>query len=251
MSKVGAGIEKYGEGVLLSEEDQKDFDLLVRAQRNGGSIDILPDPAEPEASPEPAPVVSEPFPVDDALAPPMPPQNPPPIVEPEAAVEPEPPAASPLPPAKPRGRPKGSKNKPKPSAVRPKKAIPPAKTRGVAGRAQRTGPMKKKAKVGRPPGAEKAYAEVLKFRRKHPQPLTDRGPGVVRTIVQALRKAGERGRPVTKAEIHERLKRQFPDRDPNKMMTTVNNRVPTYLNKIMGMGVVRDPATGGYYIPPQ
>ena len=51
------------------------------------------------------------------------------------------------------------------------------------------------------------------------------------------------------AAIHAKLVEMFPDRDPAKMLTTVNNRVPTYLNKIMGMGVVRDSVAGGYYIP--
>jgi len=222
LDKVAGGLEKYGEGVDLDESIRADFDRLVQVQRDGGTIEIVPDAAE-EAEVEVA---------AESAGPP----------ETEIAVEaaPEPVAAPRQPKARPDKKARKAEKRP-PARPMKKQAAAPAKPKKAA---KPRGP-------GRPAGATGSYAELLKFRRKHPQRLTGRGPGVVKAIVDLLTNAGRRGKPITKAAIHAKLVEMFPDRDPAKMMTTVNNRVPTYLNKIMGMGVVRDLATGGYYIPPQ
>jgi hypothetical protein len=125
------------------------------------------------------------------------------------------------------------------------------------GTAVATKPAAKKAAPqaatnGKPaPGAP--YAEWLEYRRKHPLTITDRGPGVMRTIVDELKRAGKGANPkgITKKEMLEILKLRFPDRDPLKMDTNLNNIIPGRLRREYGLLVWRRKTDDGqvaYYL---
>ena len=55
------------------------------------------------------------------------------------------------------------------------------------------------------------------------------GPGIIQTIVSLVEKAGKKG--VSKKEILEQLKEDFPDRNEQSMKNTINVQVPARINK--------------------
>jgi hypothetical protein len=77
---------------------------------------------------------------------------------------------------------------------------------------------------------EKVAAWDKKF-KKTGAPITERGPGIIRVIVEELQRAGKykSPRPVTKKQLLEVLKAKFPDRPPEGMWTYLTNLVPTCL----------------------
>lgn len=77
-----------------------------------------------------------------------------------------------------------------------------------------------------------SWADLTKTWEKTPQELTDRGPGVVRYIIEQLKKADDGSdapKGITKDDLHKKLVAKFDDRDPEKMRTTLNNQIPSRL----------------------
>ena len=65
---------------------------------------------------------------------------------------------------------------------------------------------------------------------KKPEKAGEPGkPGIIQTIVNAIEKSGKKG--VTKEELLETLKEEFPDRNEQSMKNTINVQVPARINK--------------------
>lgn len=99
-------------------------------------------------------------------------------------------------------------------------------------------PAPKKAPVKKPSGrggataeGRKAWAAQLKAWANKPAVLGNKGAGVFQTILTELKVAGFAKAPtgVTKEFLLDVLKAKFPDRDPMKMQTSINNLVPSRL----------------------
>lgn len=84
-----------------------------------------------------------------------------------------------------------------------------------------------------------SWEEQKAYRAKNPLQITDRGPGVMRTVVAELKAAGKGSSPkgVTKDHLLDVLKRTFEDRDPTKMQTNLSNIVPGRLKREYGIHV--------------
>jgi hypothetical protein len=117
---------------------------------------------------------------------------------------------------------------------------------------------KKKAKKRDPkPKGERtpvAWSDLVKRFKKEPQPLTERGTGIIRSIINQLKEAGKgTPKPITKEDIVKVLKKEFKGRDEAKMTTTVNNQIPSRLKLVRHIHVwtgeaVSTPGKTGYYI---
>ena len=97
----------------------------------------------------------------------------------------------------------------------------------------------KDKKASKPVKASKADKPAKKG------PTGPRGVGVCATIVECYQKASKK-KPVTKAEILEVLTKKFPDRDPDKMKSTVSGS-PTWIPLEKKLTVERD-GEGGFWI---
>ena len=95
------------------------------------------------------------------------------------------------------------------------------------------------------PRRPKTLAEKLASYAKHPKRIYPHR-GVTRVILQELRTATE-AQPVTKEIILNVLSREFPDRDVEKMRTTVNNLVPGRFRNEYGLPVQRRMTGNGRY----
>jgi hypothetical protein len=134
---------------------------------------------------------------------------------------------------------KKAKPEPKPKAKPAAKAKPEPKAKGKA-----KPEPKAKGKAKPEPKAKKEPVENGHYKSPHKSsyytkitPLReDRGIGIAATVIEILKKASER-KPLTKDQIHEALVKAFPDRDPDKMLTSVNNLVPTRLKLVRNINV--------------
>lgn len=97
-----------------------------------------------------------------------------------------------------------------------------------------------------PPGfREWPEKRKLKYWSKHPRQLPI--GGVTAVVVRELVKAGQsrQPRPVTKEYLLRILKEHFPERDDQKMMTNLNNLVPSRCRDVYGLRIERVPQPGG------
>ena len=69
--------------------------------------------------------------------------------------------------------------------------------------------------------------------------------GVIATIIESLTKA-TKTKPVTKDQILAKLVKQFPDRSPDAMKTTINCQVPRRLQNDKELKVLQN--DNGYWI---
>lgn len=83
------------------------------------------------------------------------------------------------------------------------------------------------------------WKEKLVYWKKHPKPISDRGPGILRAIVDELKAAGKGANPagVTKEHLLGVLAAKFTDRAADKMETYLNNMLPTGLRDEYGVHV--------------
>lgn len=86
-------------------------------------------------------------------------------------------------------------------------------------------------KNAKPPVIEKLASTAkpvkAKAAKKATEPKAPKGPGVIATIVEVLKK----GKPVTKEAILAVLVKRFPDRDADSMGKTINVQVPNRIAK--------------------
>lgn len=220
VNQEGGGISRYKEEdhEFSSPEFKKLYEDIVVDQTNGNLVEIEDD-SETAAADAKANV-----PETDKPA--------------EAPAKP-----APKPAAKPKAE-KDAKPKAKPKA---EKAAPKAKSKAKA-KPSANGDKKSPW----PKGSWQAQAAYWK---KNPKEVTDRGPGVMRTVIKELKHAGknpDKPKPITKDDLLGVLTKEFKDRTPEKMMTYLNNLVPTGLRNEYGIHVWK--AKGdkgektGYYI---
>lgn len=141
----------------------------------------------------------------------------------------------------------------KPKAAAKEPAAPKGGKKPAAVPAPKVG-GKKKAAAAEPaakkPRGGMSYAERREWKKTNAIPITDRGPGVSRFIVEQLQKASQ-SKPLTKAVLLERMKLEFPDRDATRMATTINNHIPSRLRTDRHIHVwkmrMKDDSTG-YWI---
>ena len=81
-------------------------------------------------------------------------------------------------------------------------------------------------------------------KEKKSAPRKEAGSGVIATILEIVQAATSK-KPVKKDEIHAKLVKRFPDRDPESLRTTINIQVPSRLNKEKDAGIKRN--SDGYY----
>lgn len=238
----GSGIAKYrdGDAPIADPDLEQCYQDVVAAQSRGDFVVPEGDAPEPDtfSLAEPA---EAPLPVDAERDENTTPESEPALpvqstVVPTTNTEPEAPSVISSPSAarttaKKPGRP-AKKTQPEPSG---------------AGR---------KRTPGRPP-ADAPYAKKRAFWASNPITITKQGPGVMRTVIKELKAAGkgvESGKtpkPVTKKDVFEVLKLEFPDRSPEKMWTNLNNIIPCRLREHYSIHVWRQKTVGGemgYYI---
>lgn len=116
----------------------------------------------------------------------------------------------------------------KPPAKKPTAKAPVKKPAAVVKPVSKKVPAKKPSvrKLGK-----KLWSEQLREWEKKPAVLGSKGPGVFQAILGELKAAGKQKNPigVTKEYLLGVLKEKFPDRDPLKMSTSINNLVPSRL----------------------
>lgn len=77
---------------------------------------------------------------------------------------------------------------------------------------------------------EKEQESASKKKGKKPEKAGEPGkPGIIATIAKLIEDSGKKG--VTKDEILETLKEEFPDRNEQSMKNTINVQVPARINK--------------------
>ncbi len=128
----------------------------------------------------------------------------------------------------------------KPKAAAKKPAAKPAK--------EPAKPKEKKEKK-----AKLTWAEKIAKWKKTPATLGTKGAGVFSTVLAELKAAGKgkKPTPITKEHIVGVLKEKFPDRDVEKMATSVNNLVPSRFGYKWGIHVWSDKMEDGrkgYYV---
>lgn len=77
-----------------------------------------------------------------------------------------------------------------------------------------------------------------------PEKQGKKKPGVIATIIAFISKKN----PKTKAQILAKLTKKFPERDPEKMMKTINVQVPSRLRKDKELNVQK--TDKGYHVEP-
>lgn len=95
------------------------------------------------------------------------------------------------------------------------------------------------------------WYQKLQAWQKAPQKWIGWRRGVVRVILEQLVEAGRRNEPITKQELLDVLVRKFPERSPDKMFTTIQNRISTQFRQLNGIHVWKQCIYGqiyGYYI---
>ncbi len=117
----------------------------------------------------------------------------------------------------------------------------------------KTKPKPKGASPVKEKPAPSSWSDKIKYWKKNPKKISDRGPGVLRTIVDELKVAGKGKTPkgVTKEFILGVLKKKFTDRTEEKMRTTLNNMLPTGLRDEYGYEVFSEKTQSGvlgYYV---
>jgi hypothetical protein len=77
---------------------------------------------------------------------------------------------------------------------------------------------------------EEEAPSAPKKKGKKPEKAGEPGkPGIIATIVKAIEDSGKKG--ITKTEILEILKEEFPDRNEDSMKNTINVQVPARIQK--------------------
>lgn len=99
----------------------------------------------------------------------------------------------------------------------------PPKKKTKAAAKKKTAAKKKKKAPEPPKGANKK-------KKPAPKPKTPKGPGVIKSIIEFLKKANSK-RPLSKDALLEKLEDRFPERTPDAMRTTINIQVPNRLKK--------------------
>jgi hypothetical protein len=153
-------------------------------------------------------------------------------------------------PEKPRSR----RGRPKKGEEKPRRMVVTRIDRSAKTPRKKMGNTKK---VDGRPDRSKNYQGYKEFVKKHPLKITGRGPGIMRTVVKLLEKAGEKEKPVTKKAIMTVLVTKFKDRDPEKMKVNLNNLLPGRLRDIYHVDVRKEKlprgGTGwyvkGHYLP--
>lgn len=77
--------------------------------------------------------------------------------------------------------------------------------------------------------AKKAAKEEKVKAPKKTKEETFKGPGIIKTIVDLIEQSGKEG--ISIDDIHRKLIKMFPDRDPKSMLSTVKVQVPGRINK--------------------
>lgn len=95
-------------------------------------------------------------------------------------------------------------------------------------------------------GKDKKKGKAKKPAKEKKEPK-EKKPGVIASIVEIL-KTGSAKKPLTKTQIHDRLKKKFPDRPEASMWTTINIQVPSRLR--VDRNVVVQKNTEGYWVNP-
>lgn len=94
--------------------------------------------------------------------------------------------------------------------------------------------------------AETAVAtKPAKKEKAEKVPKEKKGPGVIASIVEFLKDASEKA-PLTKKDVHEKLKERFPDRAPESMWSTINIQIPNRLK--VDRNVVVHKNENGYWV---
>lgn len=95
-----------------------------------------------------------------------------------------------------------------------------------------------------------SWEELKEIWKKTPQTLTGRGEGKIKFIVDTLiaRGKGKDPKGITKEGMLGLMQVKFPNGDAKKMMTTINNQIPSRLKLVRHIYVWRNPDTKGYYI---
>jgi hypothetical protein len=144
------------------------------------------------------------------------------------------------------------KGKPK-VAPKKKKGKPTAAVSKKATSEPKTNPKKGKPKKETKPAKEHSGAWSPDSGK--PLPLSDRGPGITKYIIQCLQEAGsgkldDDGVPrgLTKEELVKKLASKFRDHDPVKLASTVSNQVPSRLRIVRHLYAQRNPNTRGFYM---
>lgn len=94
------------------------------------------------------------------------------------------------------------------------------------------------------PKKPKKTPAVVKEKKEPAAPKTKTG-GVIDTIVTVLKKATAK-KPASKLDIHEVLKKKFPERNAESMWTTINIQVPGQLRSKKGLTIQKNEK--GYWI---
>lgn len=111
----------------------------------------------------------------------------------------------------------------------------PKRTKPKGAKPKTTKPAKPAAtKRGENPTNGMTWGEKVQYWKKHPKPITDKGPGVLLRIVKEL-KAATADKPITKEKLLGILSRAFSDRQTAKMETYMNNMLPTGLRDEYGI----------------
>jgi hypothetical protein len=86
-------------------------------------------------------------------------------------------------------------------------------------------------------------------RAENLKPASESGPGVIASIIEFLSESNK-NTPLTRDDILKKLRKRFPDRDPDGMRVTVISQLPLRLIK-RGLDVQQNKSTGsdtGYWI---
>lgn len=111
--------------------------------------------------------------------------------------------------------------------------------KAYSGKAIATEPQTEKEPIG-------GFSKVTN-RPATKQPKGEKLPGVIATIVTALREASK-AKPATKESILEILKSKRPDKDPDGMGRTINSQIPACLKIEKGL-IVKTDGKGGFWLP--
>jgi hypothetical protein len=131
------------------------------------------------------------------------------------------------------------------AAPKPQTPEPAEKPRAKPAAAGKAGAGKKAAGNGKP--KRKATGG---WDGKTPLPFSDRGPGVIKFIVEELKAAGKAKKPISLDALHAKLAKEFDDRDSDALKTTLRNQVPSRLRIVRGIHVwsTRDKDGTKYWI---
>ena len=84
---------------------------------------------------------------------------------------------------------------------------------------------------------DKAKNELRKLTGKAPKSTAPKGPGVISSIFELVKKAGKRG--ISKDDILKALEVRFPERVAGSMVKTINVQLPKRMSKEKGVTIVK------------